>query len=81
MHASTLTTKGQVTIPLDYRKQFGLKAGDRVMFLQTPYGIIIKQATKDIRAAFGLIKAKHTVTLADMEKAIRENALKCLRKD
>lgn len=30
MTASTVTTKGQVTIPLDVRRRLGLDAGDRI---------------------------------------------------
>lgn len=30
---STISSKGQVTVPLEIRKQLGLKAGDRVEFV------------------------------------------------
>ena len=35
MYATTISTKYQVVIPLEVRKQFGLKPGQRVVFI--PY--------------------------------------------
>ncbi len=32
MTSSTLTSKGQITVPVAYRKALGLKPGDRVWF-------------------------------------------------
>lgn len=32
MSSSTLTSKGQITVPAAYRKALGLKTGDRVWF-------------------------------------------------
>lgn len=36
MATATLTTKGQVTIPLEVRKELGLKTGDRIEFSRNP---------------------------------------------
>ncbi len=32
MHASKITTKGQVTIPLEFRKLLGVRPGDKIAF-------------------------------------------------
>ena len=32
MTAATITSKGQVTIPVDVRNQLGLQSGDRIEF-------------------------------------------------
>lgn len=32
MTEATLTSKGQVTVPVEVRRQLGLKAGDRLLF-------------------------------------------------
>lgn len=79
MHTSTITTKGQVTIPIDYRKQLSLKPGGRVAFLQEAGQLVIKPITKDITAVFGLVKAKRHVSIAQMEEAVRKRAAECLK--
>jgi antitoxin PrlF len=33
VRSSTISSKGQVTVPLEIRKRLGLKAGDRVEFV------------------------------------------------
>ncbi len=38
MTTATLTTKGQITIPVDVRKRMGLDAGDRVEFIELAEG-------------------------------------------
>ncbi|MGB2644824.1 MAG: AbrB/MazE/SpoVT family DNA-binding domain-containing protein [Candidatus Acidiferrum sp.] len=32
-HSSTISSKGQITVPLEVRKRLGLKVGDRVEFV------------------------------------------------
>jgi len=34
MPTATVTSKGQITIPVEVRKKLGLKAGDRINFFQ-----------------------------------------------
>lgn len=41
MSETTLTSKGQTTIPKDIRDQLGLKAGDRLTFTLLPDGTVI----------------------------------------
>ncbi|GMA48796.1 hypothetical protein GCM10025857_01530 [Alicyclobacillus contaminans] len=41
IHISTITSKYQVTIPLEIRQKEGLKIGDKVMFQYTDEGDII----------------------------------------
>ena len=38
---STITSKGQITIPKNIRKRFGLKKGDEVMFVAEEHEIIL----------------------------------------
>ena len=42
METSILTTKGQLLIPRRIRNKYGIKAGIRVAFLETPQGVVIK---------------------------------------
>ncbi len=71
MHASTLTIKGQVTIPNEIRKLLNLHAGDKIGFAVEDDHVVLFRKINDIRAAFGIVKAKKGVSLEQMEQAIR----------
>ena len=70
---STMTTKGQVTIPLQVRKRLGLDAGDRIEFVEIGSGVFaIKPAIDDIRSLKGLLrKPSRPVSVKDMNAAVR----------
>ncbi|MGI8951789.1 MAG: AbrB/MazE/SpoVT family DNA-binding domain-containing protein [Chitinophagaceae bacterium] len=42
METSVLTTKGQLLIPKRIRNKYGIKSGVKVIFEETPDGVIIK---------------------------------------
>jgi len=68
MTTSTMTTKGQVTIPLDVRQRLGLDAGDRIEFVEIEDGVFaIKPAIDDVR----LLKPSKPVSVDDMNAAVR----------
>ena len=71
MLTSTLTVKGQVTIPVEIRRLLNLQAGDRVAFIITDDRIALERRECRIEAAFGLLKAERSVSLEEMEQAIR----------
>ena len=71
MLTSTLTVKGQVTIPVEIRRLLDLQAGDRVAFIITDDRIALERRECRIEAAFGLLKAERSVSLEEMEQAIR----------
>jgi AbrB family looped-hinge helix DNA binding protein len=74
MQTSTLTSKGQVTIPAELRKKLGLEPGDQVGFVLDTEGLRVVPREHRIEAAFGLCQAKVSVTDEDMERVIRERA-------
>jgi AbrB family looped-hinge helix DNA binding protein len=75
MLTSTITVKGQVTIPVSLRKRMGLREGDRVEFAQEEDGrVVIRRVENRAESAFGLLKARKPVTLEAMEAAIRARA-------
>lgn len=74
MDTSAVTQKGQVTIPAAIRRKLGLRAGDRVAFVQNGEQVMVVPVQNNIEAAFGLVKARNTASLPDMERAIRERA-------
>lgn len=47
--ATTLTSKGQVTVPREIRERLGLGAGDKVLFTLLPNGTVVMRP-KIIRA-------------------------------
>ncbi len=74
MLSSTITTKGQITIPKDIRNILNIGKGDRIEFLVDTNGsVTILPVTTDIKALKGLVpKPKKYVSLDDMKNAIRD---------
>lgn len=56
MATAAVTSKGQITIPIEVRKKLGLKPGDRVRFVESGSGEILlkpqKGAIMDVRGFF-----------------------------
>ena len=73
MSTSTLTSKGQTTIPKEIRKHLNLRAGDRMEFIILGDGrVVLLPATLDVGELEGLLPApKKPVSLAEMKKVIR----------
>ncbi len=69
---SSMTTKGQVTIPAQLRERLGLKPGDKVAFLESDGKIILQRLENRVEAAFGLIKSTKSATLAEIDEVIKQ---------
>jgi len=41
---TTVTSKGQITIPSRLRNQFGLERGTKLIVVPTEYGLVLKKA-------------------------------------
>ena len=76
MPEATLTSKGQITVPLEVRQALGLTAGSRVSFVRTDEGSYeLVPATGSVRALRGVIPLPpRPVTLEDMDAAVAEGA-------
>ncbi len=76
MAVSTITSKGQATIPGEIRRHLKLKAGDRLEFLVEPDGrVILVPATVDVAELKGLLApAPRRVSIEEMDDAVRERA-------
>ena len=76
MTTAIMTTKGQVTIPLEIRNELGLKAGDRIDFernLQTGC-IEIRRKTGTLAELRGILKySGPPVSIEDMNRGIGEH--------
>lgn len=59
MPTSTLTSKGQVTIPKEIREVLGLKEHDRVNFVKRGGDVLIKPVKGDIFGLRGSVKPKN----------------------
>jgi len=78
MPRSTLTSKGQITIPKEVRDQMGLKPGDRVDFVKERTGrFSIRPINTDFRSLKGIIKSpfKRPITLKEMDEGIARGVL------
>jgi AbrB family looped-hinge helix DNA binding protein len=73
MTAATLTSKGQITIPVAVRNKLGLATGDRVEFVEVgPGEFALKAATEDVRALKGMVpRLAKPVSMRAMNAAIR----------
>lgn len=70
MLSSSVTTKGQVTIPIELREKLGIRPGDRVGFVDEGGRIVLQRQETAIEAVFGVVKTSKGVTLEQMEEAI-----------
>ena len=73
MPVSTLTTKGQITIPKPIREHLKLRTGHRVDFYIDPKGrVILEPLNGDIRELRGSVRSPHKrpVTVEEMNEAI-----------
>lgn len=69
MTNSTLTRKGQTTIPKDVRDYLGVQAGDRLVYVIDDRGeVVLKAANVDISEIRGMFaeKGRHALTIEEM---------------
>jgi AbrB family looped-hinge helix DNA binding protein len=70
---ATLTSKGQITLPIGLRRQLGLKDGDRIYFVTAADGSVTVQPVKNgLLALAGMAKPSdgRRRTLREMDAAI-----------
>jgi len=74
MSLATITSKGQVTIPIDVRKSLNLDVGDKVEIIVTKEGeAVLKLLSKKVDDVFGMLKKPNqkAVSIDEMNEAIR----------
>lgn len=76
MSTSTVTSKGQITLPRDVRQALGLGVGDKVDFVEVEGGFKIVALRKDVRGLKGRFagRVKRPVTIREMDDAIAKSA-------
>jgi antitoxin PrlF len=74
MPSSSVTSKGQITIPKMVREVLGVQAGDRVSFrIQDNGTVLVEAETVDVLSLRGALRPKvRGVTVEDMNEAIRK---------
>ena len=66
---STITSKGQATIPKPVRAHLGLKPGDRIKFFVHPDGSVVMLPKLPVSTLRGIVKPPgRAVTIAEMEE-------------
>ncbi|MCE2860053.1 MAG: AbrB/MazE/SpoVT family DNA-binding domain-containing protein [Oxalobacteraceae bacterium] len=72
MATATLTSKGQITIPVGVRNDLKVETGDRVEFIQIAPGryefVAVTHSINELKGMFG--KPAKTVSVEDMNNAI-----------
>jgi len=79
MAESTVTSKGQITIPKVVREALHLEIGDKVYFDVKPDGTVVLMARNEpVESLFGLLKAKarlrKPLTIEEMNPASADDA-------
>ena len=76
MPSTTLTSKGQVTIPKAVRDELGLRVGDKVAFRVLEDGtVVVEPETVDLLDLVNILRPKRRgVTIAEMDEVIRTAA-------
>jgi antitoxin PrlF len=72
---STITAKGQATIPKPIREHLGLKPGDRIKFFIHPNGSAVLLPKLPVTALRGMLKPRRPpVTIEEMQEAAASGA-------
>ena len=75
MPASTLTSKGQITIPREIRERLHLRVGSRIDFIVEPSGqVVLKPLDSNFRSIRGIVRSrrKRPVSIKEMNEAIAQ---------
>ena len=80
MELSTLTSKGQLTIPADLRKEMALHAGDKLNCFIEDDRLIIIPAKGSLKNLKGCVPGPDKpVSTEDMHRAVMEEAARRVR--
>ena len=72
MPSAKITSKGQITIPIEVRVKLGIKPGDRVLFLENEKGeVVLKPKTGSLMDVRGMLKwTGKPATIEEMNEVI-----------
>lgn len=76
MPVTTMTSKGQVTIPKDIRDSLHLNTGDKIEFILTRTNeVILRPVTKKVDDVFGLLanyKKVEPISIEEMDEIVKQ---------
>lgn len=67
---STLTVKGQATIPKAIRDHLKLKPGDRIKFFVHPDGSVVLLPKRPVLSLRGIVKGARRLSVEEMNEAV-----------
>jgi len=63
METAYVTSKGQLVVPARIRRQYGIKPGTKICFIERHHEILFQPVTKEyIRSVHGMLKSETSVT-------------------
>jgi len=63
MEKATVTSKGQLVIPVRLRRKYRIKPGTKVLFVERDHEILIQPVTKEyLQSVCGLFKSETSAT-------------------
>ena len=75
MISATITSKGQITLPVALREELNVGTGDRINFIRLDDGRFeLVAASQDITEVRGMVQTDKVVSVEEMNEAIRERA-------
>ena len=72
MDATSVTSKGQVTIPMELRQRLGIRQGSRIEFLLVGDHVEMRVKSSpsgDAGSGFGMLKSKRAAVPTDFDPA------------
>jgi AbrB family looped-hinge helix DNA binding protein len=82
MARTTITSKGQVTVPKTVRDRLGWSTGDSLEFLIEADGTVVVRSVSRAREVFGLLHdfaPSEPVSIAEMHDTVRDRAIEKTR--
>ncbi len=88
MELAKITSKGQITIPIEIRKQLGVKDGDKVMFVSEGNKVVmlnaslealreVQEAFKGVADELGIKNEQDVVDMVNEIRAERSRQYRC----
>lgn len=75
-YVATVTSKGQLTLPIDVRRRLGIDPGDRVtIVIDDRNGATLRRMEHDVRSVFGLIPTPPGLESANLDDLAEEAML------
>lgn len=74
MTTATLSSKGQITIPIEVRRRLGVATGDRVEFVEIEDGkFALVPVVSDVRSLKGIVpRPRRAVSLSEMRRIVAQ---------